>query len=527
MANRILVADPIAKEGIALLEKVGQVDVKLRLKEAELVQVIGEYDALVVRSETKVTAPIIRAGKKLQVIGRAGVGVDTIDMDAATQQGVIVVNAPAGNTISTAEHTMALMLALARNIPQAYTSLKAGQWERSKFTGVELRNKVLGIVGLGRVGSEVARRASAFHMRILGHDPFISEALAQQLSIQLVSLEDLLKQADFITVHTPLSQDTKGLIGEKELRLVKPTARLLNVARGGIIDEAALAKALDEGRVAGAAVDVYTQEPPPAGHPLVSNPKAVVTPHLGASTAEAQTTVAVDVAQQVVDIFQGRPARYAVNAPFVPPEAMATVGPFIPLCQALGRLVRQLVEGQPNSVAIHYHGEIAAHPTALLRAAVLQGLLESSIEQRVTPTNAALIAQSRGLRLSEHTESTAEVYSSLITVEVAASSSTCAAAGTVSQGKPHIVRADGYWLDLVPTGGYWLFSQHVDRPGVIGAVGTVCGQHDINISSMQVGREKPRGRALMILGLDEPLNEKQLAQLRAIPNVNNAKLVKL
>ncbi|MBI3953607.1 MAG: phosphoglycerate dehydrogenase [Chloroflexi bacterium] len=527
MPYRILVADPIAQEGIALLERAGQVDVKLRQKEAELEKLVGDYDALVVRSETKVTAPIIRAGKKLQVIGRAGVGVDTIDVDAATAQGVIVVNAPAGNTISTAEHTLALMLALARNLPQAHASLKAGEWSRSQFTGVELRHKVLGIFGLGRVGSEVARRALAFQMRVLGHDPFVSEALAQQLGVQLASLEELLRQADFITVHTPLSVDTRGLLGERELRLVKPTVRLLNVARGGIIDEAALVQALDEGRVAGAALDVFSQEPPPAGHPLVGHPKVIVTPHLGASTAEAQTSVATDVAEQVVDVLQGRPARYAVNAPFVPPEAMAALGPFVPLCQALGSLARQLAEGQPSAVAIHYQGEVAAHPTVVLRAAVLQGLLEGSSEQRVTVTNASLIAQAHGLRLSEHTEPTAEAYNSLITVEVAATGGTCTVAGTIFQGKSHLVRVDSYWVDLVPTGGYWLFSHHLDRPGMIGNVGTVCGQHDINISSMQVGRERPRGRAMMIVGLDEPIGEEQLAKIRAIPNVYNAKLVKL
>ncbi|MSQ33980.1 MAG: phosphoglycerate dehydrogenase, partial [Dehalococcoidia bacterium] len=414
-----------------------------------------------------------------------------------------------------------------RNLPQAHASLKAGEWSRAKFTGVELRNKVLGVFGLGRVGSEVARRALAFKMRVLGHDPFVSDTLAQQLGVQLTSLEEVLRQADFITVHTPLGEGTKGLIGEPELRLVKPTVRLLNVARGGIINEEALRQALDEGRVAGAALDVFTQEPPPPSHPLVGHPKVIVTPHLGASTAEAQTSVATDVAEQVIEVLQGRPARYAVNAPLVPPEAMAALGPFVPLCLALGSLARQLAEGQLNAVTIRYQGEVAAHPTAVLRAAVLRGLLESASELRVTVTNASLIAQAHGLRLSELTEASAEAYNSLITVEVAATGGPCTTAGTVFQGKSRIVQVDGYWVDLVPTGGYWLFSHHTDRPGMIGQVGTVCGQHDINISSMQVGRERPRGRAMMIVGLDEPINQEQLASIRAIPDVYNARLVKL
>lgn len=527
MTAKILVSDPIAQDGIDMLRAHAEVDVKTGLKPEELLAIIGDYDGLAVRSETKVTAAVIAAGHKLQVIGRAGIGVDNIDLDAATQRGIVVVNAPTGNIVSAAEHTIALLLALARNIPQAHAHLKEGGWSRGRFTGVEVRGKALGIIGLGKVGSEVARRAVGLEMRVLAHDPFVSLEYARYLGAEVVPLERLLKESDFITVHTPLIDATRNLIGTKELALVKPAVRMINVARGGIIDEDALYQALEEGRVAGVALDVFQQEPPPKDLSLLKSDKVIATPHLGASTAEAQVSVAVDIAEQILAVLRGEPARYAVNAPLIPPETYSTVGPYLGVARQVAQLVAQLAEGQPSSINITFEGEIANYDLTALKAAVIGGLLESISEERVSLVNANLIAESRGLRIVEKKSTKCENYGNLITIEAITSQGQTQVAGTLMRGETHIVLVDRYWVDLVPTGGYWLFSDHQDRPGLIGAVGNITGNADINISSMLVSRLAPRGRALMMLGLDEPIGEAQIAQILAIPNVYTAKLVKL
>ncbi len=523
---KVLVADPVAPEGVEILRKHAEVDVKTGLPPEELAAIIGEYEGLMVRSETRVTAKIIEAGRKLQVIARAGVGTDNIDLEAATQRGIVVVNAPTANTMAAAEHTIALMMALARNIPQANESVKDGAWKRQSFVGVEVRNKTLGIVGLGNVGSEVARRVQGFHMRVLGFDPYVSPQYARNLHVELVTLEELFREADFITLHVPLTPQSRNMIGSRELALMKPSVRIINCARGGLIDEQALDQALREGKVAGAALDVFAQEPP-RDLPLLKNERVIVTPHLGASTREAQANVAIDAAEQVVSVLQGQPVRYAVNAPLISAEMMPILAPFLKVATAVGRIVAQLAEGQMTSIDIGYEGEIAKYDVTALKAAVIGGLLQEISEERINLVNANLVARRRGLRVAEHKDTACENYVSLITLALTTSAGITASAGTMLRGELHIVRVNDYWIDIVPKGDYLLFSDHRDRPGLIGAVGNVTGSADINVSSMQLARLKPRGRALMVLELDEPLNENQIKQILAIPDVYTAKLVEL
>ena len=523
---KVLVADPIAQEGIDMLSQHAQVDVKTGQKAEQIIPIIGDYEAIIVRSQTRVTAEIIEAGNKLQVIGRAGVGVDNIDINAATRHGIIVVNAPTGNTISAAEHTIALMLALARNIPQANKSLKSCQWRRSDFMGTEVKNKTLGIIGLGNVGSEVARRAHGLEMRLIGHDPFISTERAANLQVELVPMEQLFKESDFISLHIPLKESTKSLIGAKELAMMKPTVRIINTARGGLIDEEALVKAINEKGVAGAAIDVFLNEPCTESI-LFESDSIIVTPHLGASTTEAQTLAATEIAKQVIDIFNGQPARYAVNAPLISVDAMPLMVPFLKVATTVGNLASYLGEGQLKSIQIKYQGEIAIYDTNALKAAVLGGLLERLTEERVNIVNATIVASKRGIKVFEQKEAAGENYANLITLEVTTSAGVITVSGTVLRGETHIVQVNNYWIDIVSTGGYFLFSDHRDRPGLIGAVGKITGDADINISYMYLSRLKPRGQALMILALDEPLPEKQIQQILALPDVYSAKVVKI
>ncbi len=523
---KVLVTDPIADEGIDILRSYAQVDIKLGLKPEEIISIIGDYEALVIRSQTQVSAKVIEAGKKLQVIARAGVGVDNIDVDEATRRGIVVVNAPTGNAISAAEHTIALMLSLARHIPQANAMLKSGVWRRSDFIGTEVRSKTLGIIGLGNIGSEVARRAQGLEMKLIAYDPFISVDYAHNLQVELVSLEQLLGESDFITLHLPLMASTRALIGAKELALVKPTVRIINTARGGLVDEEALAKAVKEKRVAGAAIDVFTSEPTTKSV-LFENDNIITTPHLGASTTEAQAMAANDIAKQIIDVFKGQLARYAVNAPFISVEALSVLVPFIKVASTAGKLASQLTEGQMNAIQIKYDGDISSYDTNVLKAAALGGVLEEISEERVNLVNANIVAARRGLTVVEQKEAVCENYASLITVEVTTSTGVTVVAGTVIRGESHIVRVNNYWIDIVPTGAYFLFSDHLDRPGLISAVSKVTGDADINISAMHLSRLKPRGQALMILALDGPLPEEQRQQMLSIPDVYTVKVVKL
>ncbi|MFH1638732.1 MAG: phosphoglycerate dehydrogenase [Chloroflexota bacterium] len=523
---KVLIADHISSEGIAILKDYAEIDVRTGLKPDELAAIIPDYEGLMVRSATKVTATIIEAAKNLQIIGRAGVGVDNIDIEAATKRGIIVVYSPTGNTISAAEHTMGLMLALARNTPQANASTKKGEWRRSEFTGVELRGKTLGIIGLGNVGSEVAKRARAFEMKLVGYDPFVTEDFARNMQIDLLPMEELLKVADFVTLHVPMTKQTKGMIGAKELALMKPTARIVNCARGGLIDDEALAAAVREKKLAGAAVDVFPAEPPP-GSPLFEVDKIIVTPHLGASTGEAQVIAARDVAEQFVALIKGEQPRYAINAPFIPKEALSVLTPFTTVATKVGKLAYHLAEGQVRDIKVRYEGEISNYDTKALKAAVLGGLLEEISQERVNLVNANILAAQRGLSLVEEKESVCKNYASVVSVAVNTSSGTTAVAGTVLHGEPHIVRINNYWLDFIPAEGYFLFSDHRDRPGIIAAVSKMCADKDVNISAMHVGRLKPRGQAIMVLALDEPLPEESLKEMLTIPDIYTAKLVKL
>ncbi len=521
----MLVADPIAADGIDLLRRGAEVDVRTGLARPELLALIAGYEALVVRSETKVTAEVIEAGRRLQVIGRAGVGVDNIDVEAATRRGIVVVNAPTGNTVAAAEHALALLFAVARRLPQAQAAVQAGRWERSQFIGTEVRGKTLGIVGLGRIGSEVARRARGLEMQVIAHDPYLPPEHAAQLGVRLVPFDLLLAAADFISLHVPLTESTRGLIGRRELALCKPSAYLINAARGGLVDEEALAEVLAEGRLAGAALDVFAKEPP-ADSPLLHSEKVVATPHVGALTREAQISVALDVAEQVLAVLQGRPARYAVNVPITQPEAFGRLRPYLALAEQLASLCAQVVEGQLVGVEITYWGEIGEQDTRPLRASVIKGLLGSITEETINLVNAHLVARARGLRVVEQTNAgDLESYANLINLRLQTDRGAAEMAGTIIRREPHVVRIGEYWLDLVPS-GEMLFCYNRDLPGIIGRVGTILGEAGINISSMQVARQRPRGEALMVLGLDAAVPEEVRLRLAHEPGVLGVKSVR-
>ena len=525
--GRILIADPIDSRGVDKLISAGhEVDIQKGLTEAALIDIVGAYDALIVRSETKVTANIIKHAKKMLGIGRAGVGVDNIDVDAATQNGIAVVNAPTGNTIAAAEHAFALMMSLARNIPQADASMRKGEWTRSKFTGVELRNKTLGIVGLGRVGSEVATRARAFQMNILAFDPYVSNERARSLGVEAVPLDRLLSESDFISIHTPLTAGTKSLIGEDEFKILKPGVRIINAARGGLVDEDLLHAALNEGRIGGAALDVYPSEPP-EGLLLIGNMNAVLTPHLGASTEEAQAEVAMEVVDQLITILAGRSAPYTVNMPFIAPEEREALSAYLDVATTMGRIGIQLVDGsQLDSITISVSGEIAKYDTSIITSAALVGVLSSTSDLRVNLVNAASIAHQRGIKILEgkNSEGT-EQYVNLVSVKITTSSSESFLGGTSINGRVHLLRLNDFYLDMEPSAPYMVFTSHTDQPGMIGKVGMIAGEYDANISFMEVGREAPRGEATMIVGFDDPVTEQMVSAISSVAGVSSVKLV--
>ncbi len=524
--DRILVTEKIADEGLAVLGRAGQVDVRLDLDKAGLLAAIADYDALVVRSATKVTAEVIEAGVKLRAVGRAGTGVDNIDVDAATRRGIIVVNAPASNNIAVAELTIGLILGLARQIPQAHASLQGGKWERTKYSGWEVRGKTLGLVGLGRIGSEVAHRARGLEMSVLAFDPVVSFDRAEQIGVELVTMDELAQRSDVISIHVPLTDGTRNLFSAARIAQMKPGAFLLNASRGGIIDEAALVEAINAGRLGGAALDVYNVEPPPVDSPLLRHPKIITVPHIGASTAEAQTSAGTEVAEGVAAALTGATPRYAVNAPFVAPEAWSVLQPYLGLARSMGALIMQLIHEPVRGYELEFCGELASVDTQPVKLAVLQGLLSASSAERVTPVNAPLIARERGVRISERTNPDAENYSGLLVVRVQTSDELRTFSGTVLRGEPHIVHADGYFVDFVPQGAL-LLTYHRDRPGMIGRVGTLLGEVDVNISGMYVGRQLPRQRAMMVLTLDEPVSEEVLAQIRALDDIDQSYSVTL
>ncbi len=522
---RVLVADPIAEDGLDILRAQSSVDVRTDLGEDELVEIIGAYDALVVRSSTQVTSRVIAAADRLQVVGRAGVGVDNIDVNAATQRGILVVNAPDGNSIAAAEHTIAMMLSLARHIPQADASLRTHKWERKRFLGIEVTGKTLGVIGMGRIGAEVARRARGLLMRVLAYDPYVSREHAERLGVEMCELSRLLAEADIVTVHVPLTESTRALIGTRELETLKPGACLINCARGGIVDEDALLAALDAGRLAGAALDVFAHEPP-FDSALLAHPRVVVTPHLGASTREAQVAVAVDVARQIVDVLKGHPAAHPVNAPFVPPETQIQLIPFCEVAEKLGSLASQLVDHRLSQVRITYAGALAEMDTGLLRALVIKGLLEGVTEMRITLVNANLIARERGLRVVEEKTGDAGHFANLVTLSFVDNGEEHVISGTIMRGEPYIVRIDRYWLDFIARGNAVLI-YHRDRPGMIGEVGRITGKADVNIAFMAVGRLAPRGEALMALTIDEPATAEVRKEIESLSDVYHTREITL
>jgi len=445
---RVLVTESLSQEGEDILAQHAAVDVRTGLDEDTLCEVIGGYEALVVRSGTQVTARVIEAGKRLQVIGRAGTGVDNVDVEAATRHGVIVVNAPTGNAIAVAEHTVALMLALARNVPQADSSLKAGRWDKKKLGGVEIRGKILGIIGLGRSGSAVAKRALGLEMSVVAYDPFVTQDYAGRVGVGLVSFEDLLSDSDFISLHTPVTKQSRGMIGERELSMMKPTLRLINCARGELVDEDALLRALESGEIAGAALDVFSVEPP-QDSPLLQHPSVIVTPHLGASTQEAQRNVAVDTAEQVVAVLNGELPRYPVNAPPLSVEELAELSPYLELGERLGAFYAMVAADNLSGLELSCSGEVSERDTTLITASILVGLLAPVAEEPVNRINAPVIAQERGWIISERKSAASENFTSLVTMTVETSSGQRLVAGTVMREEPHIVRVDDYYLDFV------------------------------------------------------------------------------
>ncbi len=532
---RILITDHIAEEGIIKLQEFGEVDIRLGVSEDDLKACIADYDALIVRSGTRVTGEVIAAGTKLKVIGRAGVGVDNIDVESATERGIMVVNAPEANTISAAEHTIGMLLSLSRKIPAANQSLKSGEWSRKKYMGVEVNGKVLGIIGLGRVGSEVAKRARGLGMRVVAYDPFISKTKAVELGVTLMSLSDVLSTADFVTLHTPLLKDTYHLIGKKEFELMKDGVRIINCARGGIIDEDALVEAIRSGKVAGAALDVFEHEPPPPDSALLALDEVIVTPHLGASTEEAQRAAAIVIAEEVIRALENKPVRNALNMIYVEEELMEVMKPYLVLAEKLGRLSAQLIP-ESSRVAefnVYYEGEIGASrlDTRLITGAMLKSFL-SWFTDGVNYINAGAMAKKFGMKVTESKSEEVENFSSMLTLVTrmqgdGGSWLKKTVSGTLfGKDDMRIVKLDDYRIDASPS-GFMLICTFIDKPRVIGPVCTILGDYGINIAGMQVGREKAGGEAVMVLNVDSNVGMEVMEEIKKVPNIIDVKLVRL
>ncbi|SFK92488.1 D-3-phosphoglycerate dehydrogenase [Paenibacillus sp. 1_12] len=519
---KVLVMDGISDLGIQLLNDAADVtvDKKIGLSESELIEIIADYDALMVRSQTKVTDNIMAAAPKLKVVGRAGVGVDNIDLQAATSRGIVVINAPDGNTIATCELTFAMMMSVARSIPQAYKKTVSGEWDRKTFVGVELRNKTLGILGMGRIGSEVAKRAKVFGMNVIGYDPFLTEERAEQMGVKLGTVNEIAAQADFITVHTPLTPETRHIIARPQFELMRKGVRIINCARGGIIDEAALVEAIDAGIVAGAAFDVYEQEPPQADHPFLNNPKIIVTPHLGASTVEAQENVAIDVSEEVLHILRDEPFKNAVNMSPVPPAVLSKLQPYFNLGDKLGRFIGQTTEGAIKEIVVNYSGDLADVDTAPLTRYIVRGILSNQLEG-VNIVNAMHLAKTRDVNIVIQKSAATQTFTNLVSVTLKSKNDVRIVAGTLLAGYgERIVQISQYPVDIAPNGNLLLIS-HNDKPGIIGKVGTLLGNNDVNIATMQVGRKVIGGSAIMVLSTDKKTPKEVLQQLIQLPEITH------
>jgi D-3-phosphoglycerate dehydrogenase / 2-oxoglutarate reductase len=513
---KILVTDKLAKEGLNLLGGMDDVEVTVKtgINEDELTAIIGEYDGLIIRSETKVTAKVLAKSGKLRGIARAGVGVDNVDVPVATQKGIMVMNTPDGNTISAAEHTVALMMALSRHVVQGCSSMKAGLWDRKKFMGTQLMGKTLGVIGLGRIGMAVARRALGLKMKLLGYDPLAAPADASQVGIEIVTdLNDIFRRSDYITLHVPVTDQTRGMVNAQRLALMKPTARIINVARGAVIDENAIYDALEAKKVGGAALDVFSKEPPD-NRRFEKLDNCIVTPHLGASTEEAQVEVAIDAAQELVDALRGTQVRNAVNVPGLDKTLPEIVKRYRDLAERLGMLISSITPGSIQKIEISYRGDIASSDTATVTSGFTVGLLQKHFEEPVNLVNVNLLAKQRGVSIDETKNSVAEDYSSVMSVKVITDQVQRSVTGTVvGKGINRIIGIDDFNLEMSPEGTIMVIFND-DRPGVIGAVGTICGKHSINIGTMGVGRVKDQKRAVLAISMDEAPDEKAIVEFR-------------
>uniref|UniRef100_A0A7C2SNI6 D-3-phosphoglycerate dehydrogenase n=1 Tax=Archaeoglobus fulgidus TaxID=2234 RepID=A0A7C2SNI6_ARCFL len=526
---KVLVAEPISEEAIGYMRKNGlEVEVKTGMTREQLLREISEYDAIIVRSQTKVDAEVIEAGKKLRIIGRAGVGVDNIDINAATQRGIVVVNAPGGNTISTAEHAIALMFAAARKIPQADRSVKDGKWERKKFIGIELRGKTAGVIGLGRVGFEVAKRCKALEMNVMAYDPYVSKERAEQIGVKLVDLDTLLASSDIITVHVPKTKETVGLIGKEQFEKMKDGVIIINAARGGIVDEKALYDAIKAGKVAAAALDVYEKEPPSPDNPILKLENVVTTPHIAASTREAQLNVGMIIAEDIVNMSKGLPVRNAVNLPSIEPAEFEFMMPFLILAEKMGKIASVRLGGAIRRVKITCSGKIATKNTEFITRSLLKGLFEPILGNEINLVSAKPIAVDRGITVEESRVESTEHYESLVEVWVESNGKEMYLAGTCFGNEHRILKIDVYNVNFVPKGHY-IISLHEDKPGVIGRVGTLFGKNNINIAGMIVGRsgDKPGGIQLMLLLVDDPPTPEVLEEMIKLDGIIDATYVEL
>lgn len=526
---KVLISDDLSSKGIDIFknEKDIEVDINTEISHDELLKIIGEYDALVVRSRTKVTAEVIEAARNLKIIGRAGVGVDNVDVHAATRRGILVVNTPGGNTISAAEHTISLILSLSRNIAPASASLKSRKWERQKFMGVELYGKTLGIIGLGRIGAEVAKRAVAFGMNIIAVDPYVTPEHAKQLNINLVETSDLLRESDYISFHLTLTDETYHLFSEREFEQMKEGVRIINTARGEICDEEALYNAIISGKVAGAALDVFEEEPP-FDSPLLKLDSVLVTPHLAASTDQAQINVATEVAEQVLNFLSGKPVSNAVNMPPIDPKESEKLLPYVQMAEKMGSFQSQLIEGHLTEINIDYRGEITGYNTAIIGIALQKGLIEPFLGENVNYVNAPMMAKERGIKVTETKSSEIGDFSNLVSVVVKTDKGERRIDGTIfGMSDPRIVRIDNYHVDMTPFGYILLVSSHHDRPGLMGALGDILGNFNINIVTMSLARESRDNKSMVIIGISSIIPGEVIAKIKDLEGISEAKLVKL
>jgi D-3-phosphoglycerate dehydrogenase len=527
--TKVLIADPISPRGVEELSRDGALDVsvKTNLSESQLREIIPEFSAIVVRSQTKVSAAILNAGTRLRVVGRAGVGVDNVDVETATRRGIVVLNAPGGNTVSTAEHAFSLLLCVARKIPQADATVRSGSWDRKNLEGVELYNKTLGIIGIGRIGSELSRRAIAFGMRVLAYDPYLSATRARSLQIELLDeLDDLLAHSDFISLHTPLTAETRHLIDATRLQKTKPGVRIINCARGGLIDEAALIAALQSGHVAAAALDVFETEPVPAGSPLRDAPNLVVTPHLGASTAEAQESVGIEIAQSVRAALLEGTIRNAVNMPNLDAKTLAIIGPHLRFGEKLGRFLSQVAPKRVETLNINYSGKVNEVDTTAITRAVLKGFLQTAGGSEVNEVNAPAFAESLGLKVTETRLSAPGDYTDLLELSAMAEGKTVSVGGAFFGATPRIVSVNSRPVEARPH-GIVLILENTDRPGMVGRIGTLLGDHGVNIATMSLSRNQAGGTALTVLNLDTAPSPELLAKIRASEDIHSAQVIEL